>query len=344
MRWPWHNRSEATVIAPINKTSETRRFECGAQSIVFDSLFADITVEVVDDENPRVEMEGLPSQLNRITVTETSCGISIKGSLPRGYQLVRLTIDKPRQPLRRTIVQLGLRTGFHIIYDDTSPSVRLFVPRGTDLALREVDGTVVIGHTEGNLSIKSSSSYNAAIGRVADLNVYHDGSGDMTIAAACGDVVIKNSYAGNITLQRVDGNLSIENDGSGDVRVVDGQVLDAHLTLSYAGDVSYLGGAVKATLKSDGSGKLIVGSVSQELEVELEYAGGVTINEGHTERAKLASDGSGDITHGGTVGLARITIDYAGDVSVGKVTNRYQRGGDGSGELIIRDEEPMPSW
>ncbi len=289
MRLPWQRRSqsEELVAAPNNETPETRQFVFTAQSISLSDIFADITAEVVADENVRIEMEGLPSQLNRIGVKSSDSDIQIKGSPPRNFTLVRTT-------RARTIFQISRLVDVRVIQEETPLSIRLFLPKGTSLSLQEVDGRITIGDTEGRLKVSGSNSCPTTIGNVADLKICHEGSGDMTIASAHGDVVIENSYTGDITVQQVTGQLTIENDGSGDVKVLDGHVSEAHLTLSYTGQVSYLGSTAKAALNSDGSGNFIHNGTVGLAHITIDYTGDVRIGN-ITKRYQRHGDGSGEL-------------------------------------------------
>lgn len=165
-----------------------------------------------------------------------------------------------------------------------------------------------------------------------DVNVGASGAVFGSIGRGARSVDLGNAGCGRWDVANVDGDVSISQAGSGDVRAG----TSAALEVSIAGSGSVSAGATRALeLSSAGSGDLAVASVEGPVEISLVGSGDVLVRGGTASRLEVSSMGSGDVAFRGTVGDVEVSSMGSGDVSVARVTGNVSRSSMGSGDVHI---------
>jgi hypothetical protein len=191
-------------------------------------------------------------------------------------------------------------------------TVRIGVPRGSDIDVDSLVGDATIGDTQGNLRLAAAST-KARIGRVASAKVELGGSGRVEIAAVTGALRLDVGGSGKIATGPI-GSLRADIAGSGDAQfgpIAGGLDLD----IAGAGDVSTprVNGPTKISIAGSGSVKIADGT-ADPLHVEIMGAGkfdfgGIAVDP-HVEafgsgsvhiksyRGHLSSEGMADVKIG----------------------------------------------
>ena len=118
-------------------------------------------------------------------------------------------------------------------------NITIRVPQGTPVKANRVLGNVVIGDTDGPLTIDTQGSHSTHAGRITSAQVTVQGSGSVHIQEANGTVIA--------TVQ-----------GSGDIEIKDGSMPSLIATVQGSGDINVGGSATTANLTVMGSGDIQV--------------------------------------------------------------------------------------
>ena len=209
--------------------------------------------------------------------------------------------------------------------------LRIALPAGATLAVRNSVGQVRGGDLEGNLSIDTGSG-DVQIASCAGQLGIDTGSGDVvvgssrgetTIDTGSGDVVVKrlvgngsvDTGSGNVTVQKVSaGKLTVDT-GSGDVTLQDGEA-GRVIAKTGSGEVSVLAVELEDLTAETGSGNVTVhSSLARTKRVSAETGSGdVDIKAGPNASFDVASDqGSGELR----VGYADAVLRKSGHKVVG---------------------------
>ncbi len=140
----------------------------------------------------------------------------------------------------------------------SSTKVSITVPHGAEVNAQDIDGKTTIGDTEGPVQASVR------------------GHGDFTIGKI-GDATLSIQGGGNITVANVNGNLNINLQGSGDVRVKNGTVRSLSVNLMGSGDVKFGGKAENASLSVMGSGDIDVVHVTNRPSIRAMGSGDVKV-------------------------------------------------------------------
>lgn len=191
-------------------------------------------------------------------------------------------------------------------------TVRVGVPRGTEVAVENLVGNASIGDTQGDLKIEASAAQ-AKIGHVASAKLALGGSGKLEIAGVTGPLRVAVGGAGKIVTGPV-GSVKASIAGSGDARfgpIAGGLDVD----IAGAGDVfsPRINGPANVAIAGSGSVKIADG-IADPLHVEILGTGnfdfgGVAVDP-HVEalgsgnvrirayRGHLSSEGMADVKIG----------------------------------------------
>jgi hypothetical protein len=222
--------------------------------------------------------------------------------------------------------------------------LRIALPAGGNLAIRNVVGPVRGGDLEGALGIDTGSGRVEIASHSGQLAI-DTGSGDVIVGSAkgetsidtgSGDVIVKrfvgngsvDTGSGNVTVQRISaGKLSIDT-GSGDVTLQDG-VAGKVVAETGSGGVKVIAVEVEELSAETGSGDVVLqSSLARARRVTAETGSGdIDIAAGPDASFDIASDqGSGGLT----VGYADAVLRKAGRKVVGAKR--------GDGRTVIRVE------
>jgi hypothetical protein len=193
--------------------------------------------------------------------------------------------------------------------------LRIALPAGGNVALRNAVGPVRGGDLEGTLSVDTGSGNVQIASHVGQL-IIDTGSGDVVLGSAKGETSI-DTGSGDVIVRRLVGNGTVDT-GSGDVTVQ--KISAGRISIDTgSGDVTLQDGVAGKVIAETGSGGIRV------IAVELE---------------ELAADtGSGDVTVQGSLARAkRVTAETgSGDIWIkGGPDAQFDIASDqGSGELLV---------
>lgn len=227
-----------------------------------------------------------------------------------------------------------------ILYAD----LKIALPAGSNVAVRNVVGAVRGGQLEGTLTVDTGSGRVEIASYDGQLSV-DTGSGDVTLGSARGETSI-DTGSGDVVVRRLVGNGKVDT-GSGDVVVE--KVSAGRLYIDTgSGDVTVREGSAGRVIADTGSGDVHVMRVElEELEADT-GSGDVVIQSSLAQARRISADtGSGDVEiHAGP----DASFDIESDQGSGELVVRYsdaqlRRSGKkvvgakrGNGKTVIRVE------
>jgi hypothetical protein len=207
------------------------------------------------------------------------------------------------------------RSSVPVLYAD----LKIAIPAGSQLAVRNVVGAVRGGQLEGNLEVKTGSGDIQIVSHAGQI-LLDTGSGDVTIGSVTGETridtgsgdVVVRKLIGNGLVDTGSGNVTVENVSAGKLSVDTG-----------SGDVVVKNGTISHVLADTGSGSVqVVGIELEELDADT-GSGDVVVRSSLAQAKRVkAETGSGDVTIYGGPG-ASFDIESS----------------QGSGELLVRYDD-----
>jgi DUF4097 and DUF4098 domain-containing protein YvlB len=223
-------------------------------------------------------------------------------------------------------------------------NLKISMPAGSDLVVRNIVGAVRGGQLEGKLFVKTGSGDIEIVAHAGRLTL-DTGSGDVTVGAATGETRI-DTGSGDVVVRKLVGNGLVDT-GSGDVTVEN--VSAGKLSVDTgSGDVMVKNGTVSHVLADTGSGSVrVVGVELEELDAGT-GSGDVEVRSSLAQAKRLkAETGSGDVTiHGGpqasfdiesSHGSGELVVRY-GDAQIRKDGRKVVGARRGNGQTVIRVE------
>jgi DUF4097 and DUF4098 domain-containing protein YvlB len=170
--------------------------------------------------------------------------------------------------------------------------LRIALPAGANVALRNTVGKVRGGDLEGTLSIDTGSGDVQVASCSGQLGI-DTGSGDVVVGSSRGETTISTG-SGDVVVRRLVGNGSVDT-GSGSVTVQ--KVSAGKLTLDTgSGDVTLQDGEAGRVIAKTGSGGIKVLSVELEDLTAETGSGDVTVQSSLARTKRLSAEtGSGDV-------------------------------------------------
>lgn len=180
------------------------------------------------------------------------------------------------------------RSSAPVLYAD----LRITLPAGSNVAIRNVMGAVSGGDLDGTLSVDTGSGKVQIASHSGQLTV-DTGSGDVILGSAKGETRI-DTGSGDVVVRKLVGNGTV-NTGSGDVTV--SQVSAGKLAIETgSGDVTVQDGVAARLIADTGSGGVKVLSVEIEDLAAETGSGDVTVQSSLAKAKSIkAETGSGDI-------------------------------------------------
>ncbi len=222
--------------------------------------------------------------------------------------------------------------------------LRIGLPAGSNVVIRNVVGDVRGGQLEGQLTIDTGSG-RVEVASYEGKLVVDTGSGDVILGSARGETTI-DTGSGDVIVRRLVGNGKMDT-GSGDVMVE--KVSAGRLFIDTgSGDVTVRGGSASRVIADTGSGDIHVEGVElQELEADT-GSGDVLVRSSLAEAKRISADtGSGDVEiHASANASFDVESDQgSGDLVVNYADARLRREGKkvvgarrGDGKTVIRIE------
>ena len=239
--------------------------------------------------------------------------------IPENRADVRVEIlsSHPRLPLQvrtfggRTVVDGGL---FHRIRNCRGPmdNPRVSVLGIGDIGLGEMPQVVV--HTPRDAHVQAGGAVFGSVGRSASLELGNAGCGDWTVA-------------------NVEGQLRLNEAGSGNVRA--GSAGEAHVRVAGSGDIWTTDIRGPLSVEIAGSGDVTVGSLGGPLEARVAGSGDVRVRGGHASTMNVSIAGSGDVDFRGVADSLKARIMGSGDVRVREVRGPISKMVMGSGGVTV---------
>ncbi len=195
--------------------------------------------------------------------------------------------------------------------------LRIALPAGSNVAVRNVIGKVRGGDLEGSLAIDTGSG-DVQIGSESGQLAVDTGSGDVVVGSTRGETTI-DTGSGDVVVRRFVGNGSIDT-GSGSVTVQ--KVSAGKLTINTgSGNVTLQDGEAGRVIAKTGSGGVKVLSIELEDLTAETGSGDVTVQSSlaHTKRLS-AETGSGDVE---IKAGANASFNVVSDQGSGDLTVRY---------------------
>jgi len=235
----------------------------------------------------------------------------------RGDVRVEFLSSNPRLPLRvrtlggRTVVDGGLD---HRIRGCRGAKDR---PRVMVAGVGEVgfgDMPQIVIHTPRDAQVQAAGAVFGSVGRSASLELGNAGCGDWTVA-------------------NVEGQLRVNEAGSGDVHA--GSAGEAHVRVAGSGDIWATDIRGPLGVEIAGSGDVTVASIGGPLDARMAGSGDVRIRGGHASSMTVSIAGSGDVDFRGVADSLKARIMGSGDVRVREVRGPVSKMVMGSGGVTI---------
>ena len=213
----------------------------------------------------------------------------------------------------------GERVRIYTLKGSSAPTLyadlRITLPAGANVAVRNAVGKVRGGDLEGTLSIDTGSGDVQVASCVCQLGI-DTGSGDVVVGSARGETTI-DTGSGDVVVKRLVGNGSVDT-GSGDVTVQ--KVSAGKLTIDTgSGDVTLQDGEAGRVIAKTGSGGVQVLSVELEDLTAETGSGNVTVRSSLARTKRLSAEtGSGDvdISAGPNASFDVVSDQGSGDLNV----------------------------
>jgi hypothetical protein len=221
-----------------------------ATSLDLQRLVADVTVEPHSGPDMEVTITGRENEIKAIRVNQQGRSLVIEGSGSSGRSGVSVgrTVISGGSVIIGGVSTGSIFTGGNSIViggrGSNAPKVSVKVPIGTPISVSGAIGDTHIGDVRGPLTAFVSASGDVTAGAMTDVDLRVQGSGD-------------------ITVEEVRGNASVNVQGSGDVDIEDGQINGLSVNVQGSGDVTVGGVAQRADLSVMGSGDVKVAHVVQ---------------------------------------------------------------------------------
>ncbi|HTW36747.1 MAG TPA: DUF2807 domain-containing protein [Rhizomicrobium sp.] len=279
---PHHGGSWA--VAPIRTFNTT--------SVKLEDIVGTITVAVRDGGPMVVEVSGNPSRVGRVRTSQDGSLLVVEG-------------ESDEEDNRSVWDWRNWFDFSHDVnWDHGNLFVKVTVPRGTDVDVKDLVGNASIGDTMGNLRFDAAASH-AHIGRVQQASIDLGGTGDIDIAgvqnqlrldmggsgkvttgpvgsvradiagsgdahfgAIAGGLSLDIAGSGDVTAAHVNGPTHIDIAGSGSVRILDGIANPLHVDIMGAGNLYFGGVAVDPHIDAVGSGSVHIKAYRGKLDSE----------------------------------------------------------------------------
>jgi hypothetical protein len=261
---------------------------------------ARVAVVVEDRADVAVEVEQGSSRLPRIEVTRSGDEIRVNGGLRRRGGLFRGGSD-------------GIRD-CHTGPDGGRAGEGAWVDVRDIGRVNLADAPLIVIRTPRNVDVKAGGAVFGSVGRGAtSLELGH---------AGCGRWDVSN----------IDGALSLNIAGSGDIRAGTSSSLEVNI----GGSGSVTAGATRGLeVNIGGSGDVTVARLDGRMEVAIGGSGDVDVRGGTSPNVDISIGGSGDINFGGVAGDVDVSIMGGGDVTIARATGSVSRSIMGGGDVRI---------
>lgn len=172
-----------------------------------------------------------------------------------------------------------------------------------------------------------------SVGRSASLTLSNAGCGDWTLANVEGELSVNLAGSGDVKAGSA-GAANIRIAGSGDVATTG---VRGRLEASVAGSGDLKSGPVGGalTIRTMGSGDADVASVNGDVDVNIAGSGNTLIRGGRAGAVSVSIAGSGDVQFAGAATTVTARVAGSGDIRVASVSGDIKKNVVGSGDIRI---------
>lgn len=232
-----------------------------AQTLDISNINADVEVSVIEGDQMAVTIKGPKSEVDGIDVKHGGNILAIQGKVGKsGIRGANVVISGSSSiSIGGGNISIG-GGGVNISTDGGENETKLTVgvPKGSAVRIGGVQGKTVIGDIEGPLHASVLGGEDIKAGKVGDSTLYVQGSGNINVSA-------------------VNGNLSMNVQGSVDIRVKNGSVNQLSASVMGSGDARFDGEAVDANLSVMGSGDIDVEFVKNKPATNVMGRGDISV-------------------------------------------------------------------
>lgn len=138
-------------------------------------------------------------------------------------------------------------------------------------------GTLSIGDLTGALEVEIAGSGTATAGAARTLSAEVMGSGDLTTGAIAERAKIDATGSGSVTMASLNGELTSDSLGSGDINIQGGSLTTANVETAGSGNVHIAAPVASLTAEIIGSGDVEVAGVVGDLDADIAGPGSVNV-------------------------------------------------------------------
>lgn len=247
------------IGAPSRNDGEKATFgqkAYNATALDVQDVEADVDIQPINGLEMRVTINGLKSAVEDVDVRLQDNTVVMRGKQNGGTHVrganVIISGSGGSISVGGSVVSIGGRrivAGHSTVVmsgaGESDTKVTVGIPKGSAVKVVGVQGKVIIGDTDGALHASVLGCDNIKAGKVRDATLSVRGSG-------------------NIYVDAVNGNLSMNIKGSGNILVRGGSVGVLNANIMGSGDARFNGEAVDANLSVMGSGDIDVASVKNK--------------------------------------------------------------------------------
>lgn len=159
-------------------------------------------------------------------------------------------------------------------------------------------GAATVGDTAGPLNIDLAGSGRITAGAAQSLDADVAGSGGLSVGAVAQNANVDIAGSGEVSIASLNGDLSADGAGSGNLAVAAGAINQANIDLAGSGDVD-IGATIRAlNVSIVGSGSLDIAAEVGDIDADIAGSGSVTARS-VTGSVRKEVWGSGDVRVGG---------------------------------------------
>ena len=199
---------------------------------------------------------------------------------------------------------------------------------GPDNAQRPGDGASVEVRDVGRVNLSDAPLI--VIRTPRSVNVDASGAVFGSVGRGATSVDLGNGGCGTWNIANTEGPVSLDINGSGDMRAGTSATLDA----SISGSIT-AGATRDLEVSVAGAGDVVIARVDGPTDISIAGAGDVAVRAGTAPTLSISISGVGDVDFDGVAGDVDISLAGAGDVSIARATGSVSRSIAGAGDIRI---------
>lgn len=240
------------------------------RNLKISEIFAKVEVQVHQADNVEITIIGSADEVKNINVNQQDNTLVVKGKNKGDTKRRGISIVSQNSNInisRLTVIGDGnFVCNGNVSITSCGQSERdqmkiiVKVPKGASVNLSEISGNLLVGDTEGFLSVSTSGNNKVSVGRVASATLTTEGSSTIDVLDVRPNILI------------------IKAEGSGKIQVNDGKVEKLNIEVCGSGKGYFFGQAQTAELVAEGSGNILVDVVLGNLSKESRGSGRIKVN------------------------------------------------------------------